>query len=113
MDDLTKKIDIFDLLRQNEQYESCNIEFNHWGGAYDAVDFHPVLETQDQINAIRDLFKGEWVDTDLVCKALNIDFSTGLKMFDFSRTARWCDPPLNGQIITTKFKLKKEKDDEQ
>ena len=112
MNNKNNQQDIFELLRENSGYENCNIEFEPMGGACDGVDFHPVLEMEEQINAIRDLFKGEWVDTELLCNALNIDFSTGLKMFEFSRTARWCDPPLNGQIITTKFRLKKEKTDE-
>lgn len=51
-------------------------------------------------------FKGEWVDTQIVEEMLGIDFKTGLRLFDFSRTAEWCKPPKNGQIITTKFRLK-------
>ena len=49
---------------------------------------------------------GEWCDTNEICELLGITFSDGLKMFDFSRTAEWCKPPLEGQIITTKFRRK-------
>ena len=56
--------------------------------------------------ALKQLLFGEWVDTDLIQSALNIDFSSGMAVFDFSRTAEWNPPPLNGQKIITKFKLK-------
>ena len=59
-----------------------------------------------EVETLKKLIQGEWVDTELVCKALSIDFSTGMKMFDFSRTAEWNKPPLNGQKVTTKFRLK-------
>ena len=64
----------------------------------------------EENKVLKNLIFGKWVDCELVCKALNIDFSTGLKMFDFGRTAEWCKSPLNGQEITTKFKLKNSKD---
>ena len=64
----------------------------------------------EENKVLKNLIFGKWVDCELVCKALNIDFSTGLKMFDFGRTAEWCKAPLNGQKITTKFKLKNSKD---
>lgn len=57
-------------------------------------------------NALKSLVNGEWVDCKLVEEALGIDFATGLKMFSFSRTAEWNPAPLNGQKITTKFRLK-------
>lgn len=60
----------------------------------------------DQFNALKNLVNGEWVDCEIVQEALGIDFSTGFKMFDFSRTAEWNPAPLNGQKITTKFRLK-------
>ena len=59
-----------------------------------------------QFNALKSLVNGEWVDCKLVQEALSIDFATGLKRFDFSRTAEWNPAPLNGQKITTKFRLK-------
>ena len=64
----------------------------------------------EENKVLKNLIFGKWVDCELVCKALNIDFSTGLKMFDFGRMAEWCKAPLNGQKITTKFKLKHSKD---
>lgn len=60
----------------------------------------------EPFNALKSLVNGEWVDCKLVQEALGIDFNTGFKMFDFSRTAEWNPAPLNGQKITTKFKLK-------
>lgn len=64
----------------------------------------------EENKVLKNLIFGKWVDCDKVCKALNIDFSTGLKMFDFGRMAEWCKAPLNGQKITTKFKLKNSND---
>jgi hypothetical protein len=55
---------------------------------------------------LKRLFEGEWVDCKDVEEALDIDFATGLKLFDFSRTAEWNPYPLNGQKITVKFRLK-------
>ena len=60
----------------------------------------------EKIEVLKDLINGKWVDCDKVQEALSIDFSTGLKMFDFSRTAEWNPYPLNGQKITIKFRLK-------
>lgn len=60
----------------------------------------------DHLEALKKFINGEWVDTDIIQIILGIDFSTGLKMFDFSRTAKWNPAPLNGQKITTKFRLK-------
>lgn len=60
----------------------------------------------EHLEALKKFINGEWVDTDIIQTILGIDFSTGLKMFDFSRTAEWNPAPLNGQKITTKFRLK-------
>ena len=60
----------------------------------------------EHLEALKKFINGEWVDTDIIQTILGIDFSTGLKMFDFSRTAAWNPAPLNGQNITTKFRLK-------
>lgn len=57
------------------------------------------------------LCNGLWADTDVVCKVLHITFATGLKIFDFSRTAQWNAEPLQGQKITTLFKIKPEAKD--
>ena len=64
------------------------------------------MTDSEKIAILKDLINGEWVDCDKVQEALSIDFSTGLKMFDFSRTAEWNPYPLNGQKITIKFRLK-------
>lgn len=64
------------------------------------------MNDSEKITVLKDLINGEWVDCDKVQEALSIDFSTGLKMFDFSRTAEWNPYPLNGQKITIKFRLK-------
>lgn len=60
----------------------------------------------EHLEVLKKFINGEWVDTDIIQTILGIDFSTGLKMFDFSRTAEWNPAPLNGQKITTKFRLK-------
>lgn len=51
---------------------------------------------------------GEWCDSQEVCRLLNITFKQGLQEFEFSRTAEWNKPPLNGQKIITKFRKKYE-----
>ena len=66
------------------------------------VDAVPVVH----FNALKSLINGEWVDCKLVEETLDIDFATGLKMLNFSRTAEWNPAPMNGQKITTKFRLK-------
>lgn len=53
---------------------------------------------------------GEWCDTQDICRLLNITFEEGLRKFEFSRTAEWNKPPLNGQKITTQFRIKREGD---
>ena len=55
---------------------------------------------------ISKLLEGEWVDTEDVEMYLGVSLKLGLKLFDFSRTAEWNPPPLNGQKITTEFRLK-------
>lgn len=64
------------------------------------------LRLQKQLEYAKAMLNGEWVDTDKIQTLLGIDFSEGFKRFDFSRTAEWNPAPLNGQKITTKFKLK-------
>ena len=64
------------------------------------------MTDSEKILILKDFIYGEWVDCDKVQEALSIDFATGLKMFDFSRTAEWNPYPLNGQKITIKFRLK-------
>ena len=49
---------------------------------------------------------GEWVDSQDVQDILCIDFTTGIARYEFCRTAKWNKPPLNGQNITTMFRLK-------
>ena len=73
-----------------------------------AIEKAPIVYAVEvvRLNALKSLINGEWVDCKLVEEAFGIDFATGLKMFAFSRTAEWNPAPLNGQKITTKFKLK-------
>lgn len=70
-----------------------------------------IKDLQAKNDTLKRLIAGEWVDTADVQRALGIDFGTGLKMFDFSRTAEWNPYPQNGQKITTKFRLKGAKAD--
>ncbi|MEA5040034.1 MAG: hypothetical protein VB086_09375 [Clostridiaceae bacterium] len=58
-------------------------------------------------NILTAFYNGEWCNTQDICRLLNISFAEGLHMFDFSRTAEWNKEPLEGQKITTKFKIKK------
>ena len=62
------------------------------------------MDERDQV--LKDFFSGKWVDTDLIEKYLGITFKEGFKLFDFSRTAEWNPPPLNGQRIETFFRIK-------
>ena len=75
-------------------------------GCNDFIDESAFNELETENDILKRLINGEWVDCDDVQKALGIDFRTGLKMFDFSRTAEWNPYPLNGQKITIKFRLK-------
>lgn len=104
---------ILEIFEENQQYETCNIEFEPFGGAEDGVDFRPVLEMQKENIQLRKnletliaFTKGEWQDCETICSILGIDFSMAHGMFDFSRTAEWNPAPLNGQKITTKFRPK-------
>lgn len=74
-----------------------------WQPFPDAVK---VVRSVDTVDVLKRLLDGEWVDTEEVKQALGIDFATGCRLFDLSRTAKWNPPPLNGQKITTKFRLK-------
>ena len=107
------KKNIFKIFEENQEYETCNIEFEPLGGAEDGVDFRPVLDMQNQNIRLREKLeiliaftKGEWQDCETICNILGIEFRTGLGMFDFFRTAEWNPAPLNGQKITTKFRPK-------
>jgi hypothetical protein len=60
---------------------------------------------KDQVETLRKLLHGEWVNTESVQEALDITFAEGLKMFDFGRVAKWSPAPMNGQKIITKFRL--------
>lgn len=70
--------------------------------------------TKEEMQEMDVFDEGGWVDTDTVCKALNIDFSTAFRQFEFSRTAEWwslCgetdeERKRNGQKITTQFRKK-------
>ena len=72
----------------------------------DVVPVKVLDEVKDDNDALKQLILGEWVDCDTVQKALGIDFATGMKMFEFSRTSEWNSRPLNGQRAVTKFRLR-------
>ena len=65
---------------------------------------YTVVKTAD-LEMLKGFIKGEWVDTEPLCRVLDIDFSRSAGLFDFSRAAKWDGPSLNGQKITTKFRL--------
>lgn len=60
---------------------------------------------KNRLEVEKRLLAGEWVDCQEVQEALDIDFATGLRLFEFSRTAKWNPAPLNGQCIKTEFRL--------
>ena len=62
-------------------------------------------ECKEDLQTLRDLINGEWVDCDKVCRAMNIDFKEGIRLFDFGRQAFWNPAPLNGQRVITKFRI--------
>lgn len=57
---------------------------------------------------LKAFFDGQWCDTEDICRLLDISFVEGFRKFDFSRTAEWNPAPLEGQKITTKFRIKKD-----
>ena len=59
----------------------------------------------NDLEALRSLVKGEWVDTERICTALGITFGEGMKMFDFGRMVAWNKAPKNGQYVVTKFRI--------
>lgn len=71
-------------------------------------DNHKPLD-MERGKVLERLLAGEWINTEDIEKYFNIDFTTGWKLFEFSRTAEWNPAPLNGQKITTKFRLKQTK----
>lgn len=74
------------------------------------------METFDDLKkdneVLKQLINGEWVDCKAAQKALDIEFATGVKMFEFSRTAEWNPNPLNGQRAVTRFRLRGNNDGE-
>ena len=61
---------------------------------------------EEKINVLTKLFSGEWIETQRVEKVLNITFEEGMRIFDFKREVEWNPAPLNGQKISTYFKIK-------
>lgn len=62
-------------------------------------------ELAEKYETLRKLLQGQWVETQAVQEALEIDFAEGMRMFDFGRIVKWNAAPLNGQKVITKFKL--------
>ena len=65
-----------------------------------------MIKSEMKTEILKRFFDGEWVDCDDLQEVFGIDFATGLKLFDFSRTAEWNPYPQNGQKITCQFRLK-------
>lgn len=74
--------------------DTCDAEY---------VEGH-IIQTDESI--IEAFNSGEWCDTKDICRILGITFAEGLQRFEFGRTARWCPPPQEGQIIDTRFRIK-------
>ena len=68
------------------------------------IDYPALVQRQ---RVLEKFFSGEWVDTADIETHLGIPFKLGYKLFEFSRTAEWNEAPLNGQRVTTQFRLKK------
>ena len=66
---------------------------------------HDYDELTKKYETLKKLLQGQWVDTQAVQEALDIDFAEGMRMFDFGRTVKWNKAPLNGQKVITKFRL--------
>jgi hypothetical protein len=62
-------------------------------------------ELLKKCETLRKLINGNWVDTQDVQDALDIDFKEGMCMFDFGRQVAWNKPPKNGQFVVTKFRI--------
>lgn len=84
-----------------KEIEACDVAIS----ALEEIQQYRELN-KERGNVLKRLLNGEWVDTKDVEKYLNIDFSDGMKLFELSRTAEWNPPPLDGQKITTKFRLR-------
>ena len=96
-------------------FQKChNVDFDDCGdcsvaifrAGFKKVPDDAVILTKTEQEQLKLFCMGEWVDTNIVKKALGVDFKTGLKLFDFCRSANWNSSPLNGQCVSTKFKLK-------
>ena len=70
------------------------------------VEFIKKQPTIDVEPTLRKLLNGDWVDSVEVQTAFGIDFATGMSLFEHCREAKWNKPPLNGQKITNRFKIK-------
>ena len=68
---------------------------------------------EDQIEFLKRFVRGEWVDCNIIQDLLGIDFSTGLRMFEFCRVVQWNPAPYNGQKVRTCFRIKLKKEDEE
>lgn len=108
-------IDADVLLASDIYYDHCKCLILRYevenAPTVDAVEVEKYNELWHDNDVLKRLINGEWVDTEDVQKALGIDFSTGMRMFEFSRTAKWNPAPLNGQYIETKFRLKRRRDE--
>lgn len=61
-------------------------------GVRHAIENAPAIDVasvRHEIEVLKRLLNGEWIDTKEVQNALGIDFKEGLKRFDFSRTSEW------------------------
>ena len=92
-------------MEKTSRYFTVKFDIEEFPAA-DVVSTYQYEEIKAKYETLKKLIDGEWVDCHSVQDALEIDFSTGLDRFDFSREVEWNPAPLNGQKITTKFRLK-------
>ena len=74
-----------------------------------ADEQRPIFTVNEQLDLLKRFARGEWVDCYIIQELLGIDFSTGLRMFEFSRTVQWNPAPYNGQKVRTCFRIKLKK----
>jgi hypothetical protein len=75
---------------------------------YGAPSVKWVRKDSEDGKILQSFNSGEWCLTQDICRILGITFAEGLSKYDFDRQARWAPAPAEGQIITTKFRIKKE-----
>lgn len=107
MTDYIEREAFLEHMKKTSRYFNVKFDIEEFPAA-DVVSTYQYEEIKAKYETLKKLIDGEWVDCHSVQDALGIDFSTGVHRFDFSREVEWNPAPLNGQKITTKFRLKQD-----